>query len=376
MVEKNTLRNERDQHTFEGYERDKRQTGIRNRILVLPSVICSQIAAERIVEKVPETVCAPHDHGCGQIGADNKQTERTLVGTALNPNITGALVVGLGCEHLQSRELMDEIDQAGLPVREVAIQDVGGVESTIEAGIGAVKELQSCTFETDTKTHLRDLTVGVICSDLQHSSLSVAEPLVGSFVETVINAGGRALVASGGRIQSHQDEIRQRAVNKNVAETFDDIIRQSEYLPSTTTRIHQKAADHGLDKLTTAWRGEPIKDMLRYGEVATYESGLALVHSPSHFAEAATALTASGAQLLIHVTGEGVTTGHPIAPVLKVTGNESTYQALKTDIDINAAETTPDEFQEFVMKILNGKRTGAEKHEIDDFAITRIGPSM
>jgi len=376
MSNNSTFRNERDKYTFEAYERHKRPIGVRNRVLVLPSVICSQIVAERIVKKVPRTVCAPHDHGCGQIGADNKQTERTLVSTALNPNVTGALIVGLGCEHLQSRELMHEIDQAGLSVREVAIQDVGGVESTIEAGIGAVKELQPCASETDTNANLEDLTIGVICSDIHHSSLSVAEPLVGSFVETVINAGGRALVASGGRIQSHQDEVRQRAVNKNVAETFDDVIRQSEYLPSTTTRIHQQAANHELDKLTTVWRGKPIQDMLRYGEVATYESGLALVDSPSQFAEAATALTASGAQLLIHVTSEGVPTGHPIAPVLKVTGNESTYQALKTDIDINAAKTTPNEFQEYVLKVLGGKCTYAEEHKINDFAITRIGPSM
>lgn len=376
MLEPNTVNNVQEQTVFKGFQRHERPVGIRNRVLVLPSVICSQIVAERIVEKVPGTVCAPHDHGCGQIGADNEQTERTLIGNALNPNVTGVLVVGLGCEHLQSREIMCKLDQASLPVREVAIQDVGSVKATVDAGVEAAKKIGSSTSGTKTGANLGDLTVGVICSDLQQSSISVAEPLVGSFVKNVVEAGGRALVASSGRVRTHSDEVRKRTIDKDVVETFDTVIRQGERLPSISTRIRQKAADYEFSNLTRAWGNEPIQDILQYGEVATHDSGLALVHTPPQFAEAATALAAGGAQLLIHVTGEGVPTGHSIIPVMKVTGNESTYHSLKVDIDVYATETSVEEFHENVINVLNGGHTCAERHGISDFAITRIGPSM
>jgi altronate dehydratase large subunit len=85
---------------FEVYEREDGQAGVRNRVLVLPSVICSRIVADRIADEHPSAVSAPHDHGCAQLGADNDQTRRTLANTARNPNVAGTVVVGLGCEHV------------------------------------------------------------------------------------------------------------------------------------------------------------------------------------------------------------------------------------------------------------------------------------
>ncbi|MFC6730636.1 UxaA family hydrolase, partial [Natronoarchaeum mannanilyticum] len=95
--------------SFEAYRRDDGRAGVRNRVLVVPSVICSHIVAERIAEREDGAVCAPHDHGCGQIGDDHDQTERTLLNLARNPNVAGATVVGLGCEHLQSGPFADRV---------------------------------------------------------------------------------------------------------------------------------------------------------------------------------------------------------------------------------------------------------------------------
>ncbi len=80
--------------TFKGYLRSDGSAGVRNHVLVLPSVLCSANVARRISSAVPGSVVASHNQGCAQLGDDFKQTRRTLINTALNPNIAAVLVVG------------------------------------------------------------------------------------------------------------------------------------------------------------------------------------------------------------------------------------------------------------------------------------------
>jgi altronate dehydratase large subunit len=47
-------------------------------------------------------------------------------------------------------------------------------------------------------------------------------------------------------------------------------------------------------------------------------------------------MVAAGAQVVVFTSGRGSTTGHAIAPVIKVTGNPTTYVNLTDNIDINA----------------------------------------
>ncbi|WP_246308161.1 UxaA family hydrolase [Halorarum salinum] len=118
-----------------------------------------------------------------------------------------------------------------------------------------------------------------------------------------------------------------------------------------------------------------MRDVVEYGETATHESGLAVVDAHSQFAEAATALAAAGAQVIVHVTDEGVPTGHPVAPVVKVTGNGATHEALETDMDVDATATSASELLEYVVRVPCGGQSCAERHGLSDFAITRVGPS-
>lgn len=75
------------ERTFTGYRRSDGRLGVRNRILILPSVICSHLVAEQIASRADRAVAAPHDHGCAQLGADNDQTRETFLGVGSNPNI-------------------------------------------------------------------------------------------------------------------------------------------------------------------------------------------------------------------------------------------------------------------------------------------------
>jgi altronate dehydratase large subunit len=140
--------------------------------------------------------------------------------------------------------------------------------------------------------------------------------------------------------------------------------------------MRETAADCSFSEVTRAYGEHSIDSVVEYGQPAAFESGVALLDSPARFEEAATGLAAAGAHLVIHVTADGVPTGHPIVPVIKVTGDDSTAMALPEDIDINAASATADDIIDFVTAVADGRQSSTERHGLSEFAITRVGPSM
>ncbi|MFW6385396.1 MAG: UxaA family hydrolase [Halodesulfurarchaeum sp.] len=360
--------------TFQGYRRDGFGVGARNHLLVLPSVICSHVVADRIAKQVTGAKSAAHDHGCAQLGRDNDQTERTFVGVATNPNVAGTLVVGLGCEHVRSHEVKARLEELGARVRELTIQGVGGTDATIEQGVDTARDMLKAASADRTVADASDLTVGIVSSDLGEGTISTADPLVGDFVDRIVGAGGRVVATGVERLLAHPDDARSLATDDALA-GLENLLERHAGIPARETRIRRTAGELDLSTATRAWGDNQIVDVLEYGERARHDSGLAVVDAPSQFGEAATGLAAAGAQVVVHVTDEGIPTGHPVAPVIKVTGNEETYEALATDIDLNANAASAGDLQDYVESVLDGQSTLAEEHGLEDFAITRIGPS-
>ncbi|WP_331233325.1 UxaA family hydrolase [Natronorarus salvus] len=359
---------------FTGYGRADGRIGVRNRLLVLPSVICSHIVADRIAARVPTAVSAPHDHGCAQLGADNDQTARTFTGIGTNPNVAGVVVVGLGCEEIQSGDVATRLADLGVSVRELSIQSEGGSDRTIERGVEEATALLE-ERRRETTGSLADLTVGIVGSDVQDSTIETADPLVGSFARRVVDAGGRVVVAGTERLLPHAEEA-VAAADDAVREEYRRLLETRRRTPARTAGLRRRAARRSFDELSRPWDGLPIRDVLAYGERATHDAGVGIVDAPSGFAEAATGLAAAGAQLVVHATAEGIPSGHPIVPVLKVTGDGTTYRVLSGDIDVDARSTTPEAFTERVLDVLDGAESCAERHGLTEFAITRVGPSM
>lgn len=363
--------------SFDAYRRSDGRVGVRNRVLVVPSVICSHLVAERIAAEHDDAVAAPHDHGCGQVGDDHDRTERTLLNLARNPNVAGATVVGLGCEHLQSAPFADRIGERGVAVRETAIQDAGGTEPCVKEGVAATAELADAAASADRAgTGLADLTVGVVSSDLDRSTRAVADPLVGEAVDALVDAGARVVVAGTERLASHADAAAARAATADVANAIREVGKRHAGRPGNARRIARRAADAPFDEFVGAWGSMSVDEFVSYGGRASADAGMTLVDSPARFEEAATALAAAGASVVVHVTADGVPTGHPIVPVLKLTGDRTTADALADDMDIDAREVDADALLSEVARVAGGGRTASEEHGLTSFAISRIGPSL
>lgn len=105
-----------------GYRRENGAFGVRNHLLILPTSVCATDTAEKIAAQVPGAIAVPNQHGCCQIGSDQEQTERTLAGFGMNPNVGAVLVIGLGCDGIQAAELAQRIAVTGKPVEAITIQ--------------------------------------------------------------------------------------------------------------------------------------------------------------------------------------------------------------------------------------------------------------
>src|SRR3954464_10072349 len=96
------------ERTFEGYRRAGGRVGVRNHLLVVPTVICSSVVAERVAAAVaPIGTALPHTAGCGQLGPDMHATHDTLAAYCGHPNVGAVLVIALGCEQVVAQQLAD-----------------------------------------------------------------------------------------------------------------------------------------------------------------------------------------------------------------------------------------------------------------------------
>ncbi|HGG5249136.1 TPA: UxaA family hydrolase, partial [Salmonella enterica subsp. enterica serovar Paratyphi B] len=120
---------------FFGWRRPDGKVGIRNLVLILPSVACAAETCAQISRQVKGTVYIPNQNGCGQTEGDLKITQDVLAGLAANPNVYGTILVGLGCENNQV-DIMEKLirERTNKPLRKLTIQENGGVLSTISLG--------------------------------------------------------------------------------------------------------------------------------------------------------------------------------------------------------------------------------------------------
>lgn len=179
-----------------GYRRADGRVGARNHVLVLPSVVCSALAAMRIASD--DAVAISHQHGCGEVGDDVEHTKVVFEGVACNPNVAATLIVGLGCETVQGKALAAAIAARGRDVRYAGIQAEGGTDRTVQRGRELLLELTNRVGAAGREPiGLYELTLG-----LDDPSAPFAARL-----EALVRAAGATLVVpeAGRGSETHPD---------------------------------------------------------------------------------------------------------------------------------------------------------------------------
>ncbi|WP_243297779.1 UxaA family hydrolase [Bacillus litorisediminis] len=385
-------------HSFWGYRRPDGKVGIRNHVLILPTITCATQAAHQITQLISGTVSFIHQHGCAQVGVDYDQTFRTYVGMGLNPNVYGVVVLGLGCETHQARSVAGEIAKSGKPVEVVSIQDHGGTLSAIAEGAKvAAKMVQDASAQTRELCHFSDLIIGTECGGSDACSGISANPAVGVVSDLIVSAGGTAILAETTELIGAEHLLANRAADDRVAKRVYEVIEAMEQraiLMGVDIRTGNPSPGNiegGLSSLEEKSLGastksgtSPLTEIIDYAEVPS-KKGLVWMDTPGHDIEQLTGMVAGGAQLVLFTSGRGTPTGSPIAPVIKISTNTPMFERMSENMDLNAGtiidgkETVVEVGKRIFSEIGNvcsGKLTKSEILKQHDFGIWRIGPTF
>ncbi|MFX0026327.1 MAG: UxaA family hydrolase [Candidatus Hermodarchaeota archaeon] len=379
---------------FLGYERPKGKVGIRNKIAVISSVVCVNRVAQQIANQIENAVAITHPLGCGQFGPDFSYTQRTLVGLGTNPNIYGAIVVGLGCENLSSKLIAKNVKRAKKPVDFFNLQDVqGGSKASIEKGVKIGKQMAEEANELKREPFdFSNLVLGLECGASDSISGISANPAVGLVSDKIIELGGTSILPEFTEWIGTEHLLIKRAADENVAEkissTLNMFLENTMKLGIDFTGIQPTPGniEGGLTTIeekslgTIAKAGKaPINGILEYSE-APKGKGLWLMIEPGLDVESMTGLAAAGAQVIIMTTGRGSPCGNPVAPVIKICGNPKTCDWMGSNIDVDASKIiTENKAINDIANILwqklketcNGEKTFAEILGFEDIAIWR-----
>jgi altronate dehydratase large subunit len=386
--------------SFLGYTRPDGRVGVRNHVLVVPTVICSAIVAERIARAIePVGAALPHLAGCGQLGPDLTVTHDTLAAYCRHPNVGAVIVVALGCEQVVAQRLADEARGAGKPVAIVAIQNEGGTVRATARGIELARAMAHDLSKVDrTRCDLSSLILSVKCGGSDYTSGLASNPAVGRVADRLVDQGGSVVLGEIAEIMGAEHLLAARA---STSGTADRLIR-------VVNRVEAEAMALGLDirgtqpspgnirgGLTTieekslgathkAGERTRLEDVVAYAAPVT-RRGLTVMDTPGLDVESVTGMVGGGAQVVLFTTGLGTPTGNPIAPVIKVTGNPRTAQTMadNTDVDVSGVitraeslDTAADRLIDELIAVCSGRPTAAERLSHGEFAIHRRNPTI
>ena len=384
--------------TFWGYRRPDGRIGVRNHVLILPTITCAAQTAKQITELVQGTVSFIHQHGCAQVGVDYEQTFRTYAGMGANPNVYGVVVLGLGCETHQARNIADEIRKSGKPVEVVSIQDHGGTLTAIAEGARiAARMVQEASSQMRVACDFSELIVGTECGGSDACSGLSANPAVGVISDKLIDHGGTAILAETTELIGAEHLLAKRAANDKVAKRVYEVIHAMEQravMMGVDIRTGNPSPGNirgGISSLEEKSLGasnkagtRPLMELVDYAQRPN-ERGLVWMDTPGHDIEQMTGMVAGGAQVVLFTTGRGTPTGSPIAPVIKISTNSKIYQRMNDNIDFNSGtiiegsetiQSVGDRLWQELHDVCNGKLTKSEILKQHDFGLWRIGPTF
>jgi altronate dehydratase large subunit len=376
---------------FWGYLRPDGQVGVRNHLLILATCDCAYEEAKKMAAAIPDAVAISQFHGCGA----DPMVVRQMIGIANNPNVGAVLLVGLGCEAITVDLLTEGIRESGKLIADVVMQRDGGSLKTIEAGTRILRQMAAeLSSQQKQLFDSSKLIVSLECGGSDGTSGIAANPAVGVAVDKLIDGGATVLFSESGEMTGTAHILAKRAVNDEVArriyQIVSDVIRWRKATGFSGPHLAKGNIEGGLTTIEEKSLGailkagtRPIQGVLENSRERTERPtvpGLYIQDGTGWDVASITHMAAVGAQLAIFTTGRGSTTGHAIVPVIKVTGNPTTYENMIDNMDVNAGRIirgeagitqVGEEIYQMVLSVASGRKTKPEALGFQDFQIFR-----
>jgi altronate hydrolase len=442
------------QKTFQGYRRSDGQVGTRNYWVVVPLVFCENrnigvlkqafeeelgFAAPQIYrQQVSELArlyregrtedikrghtskkdAAPprsplfenvdgirfllHEGGCGGTREDSNNLCGLIAGYLHHPNVAGATVLSLGCQHAQIGILREEIRKRNPHFNKPLIileQQQNGSESAMMAEaihktfLGLV-EANQCVR---TAAPLSSLCVGLKCGGSDGFSGLSANPAIGHTADLLAALGGRTILSEFPELCGTEQDFVDRSISKEVADRFVKLMQSYgarakavgsgfEMNPSPGN-IRDGLLTDAMKSAGAAKKGgtSPVTGVLDYPEYSS-GAGLKLQCTPGNDVECVTAQVGAGANIVLFTTGLGTPTGNAIAPVVKLATNSHLAHRMEDIIDVDTGSVISgsttiqkmgEEVLDYAIRVASGEsRTKAELKGQEDFIPWKRGVSL
>jgi altronate hydrolase len=402
----------KDVPTFQGYQRPDGRAGTRNYIAVVAASNCAAHTTELIARSfedqtlppnVDGVVAFPHGEGCGMMtnGPDKIQLQRTLAGVLDHPNVSAALIIGLGCEVNQIDHYLGPRPDGAPPPSDrlvgLTVQGSGGTRATAEAARKAIgKLLDQAAAETRVPIPASKIVLGLNCGGSDSFSGITANPALGVCSDMLAAIGATSVLAETTEIFGAEHLLVRRARNRAVAERLLGFVESyKKYLRSFGGSFDDNPSpgnkEGGLTNIIEKSLGavakagtSPMMDAVDFAE-RIHSPGFVFMNTPGYDPPSLTGLAAGGCNLITFTTGRGSAIGFPSVPVIKIASNSNTYNRMRDNMDINAgrvAEGTQSveelgrEIFDWVLRVASGQHTCAEVMGHKEFVPWRIGPVM
>jgi len=442
------------QRTFEGYFRPDGQVGTRNHWLVVPLVFCEnrnistlkqafeeelgfasppiyrrQVAElaqlyrqgradeienyravearafrrrSSLFENIDGIKFLIHEGGCGGTREDSNNLCGLISGYLHHPNVAGATVFSLGCQHSQVAVLREELKKSDPHFAKPLLvfeQQSSGTEfamlsQAIQKTFSGLVEANTCRR---TPAPLSQLCLGLKCGGSDGFSGLSANPAIGHTSDLLVALGGRTILSEFPELCGVEQELVNRSTTQQVADRFIHLMRAYDArakavfsgfeMNPSPGNIRDGLITDAMKSAGAAKKGgtSPVTAVLDYPEYST-QKGLNLQCTPGNDVECVTAQVGAGASVVLFTTGLGTPTGNPIAPVVKLSTNSGLAQRMPDIIDIDTGavvsgdstiEQMGEEILERIIQIASGDSlTKAELLGQDDFIPWRRGVSL
>lgn len=343
-----------------------------------------------------------HEMGCGGTRLDADALCGLLAGYITHPNVAGATVLSLGCQHAQASILQAEINRRdpgfSKPLVILEQQKEGTENQLLKRAIKATfAGLMEANKMTRQPAPLSRLCVGLECGGSDGFSGISANPALGYVSDILVSLGGSVILSEFPELCGVEQELSDRCVDEPTALRFMDLMRTYNaraeatgsgfYANPSPGNIRDGLITDAIKSAGAAKKGgnSPVTAVLDYPEPVRLP-GLNLLCTPGNDVESTTAEVASGANIVLFTTGLGTPTGNPVTPVVKLSTNTRIFEKMPDIIDLNCGtiiegtETIAEvagRILEFIIEVASGNRTPkAVALGQDDFIPWRRGVSL
>lgn len=359
-------------------------------------------ATNRLFKNIDGIKFLTHDMGCGGTRMDSDALCGLLAGYICHPNVAGATVLSLGCQHAQVSILNAEIQKRDANFKKplyILEQQKIGKESTLLAA--ALKQtfagLMIANRQERQAVPLSKLCIGLECGGSDGFSGISANPALGHVSDLLVALGGSVILAEFPELCGVEQELSDRCLDEATAHKFMQLMRRYNELAEATGsgfyanpspgNIKDGLITDAIKSAGAAKKGgnSPIVDVLDYPE-KVFKAGLNLLCTPGSDVESTTAEVAAGANIVLFTTGLGTPTGNPVTPVIKLSTNTQLFEKMPDIIDINCGTIIEGEesiaemgerILNYVIEVASGRiKPASVKLGQDDFIPWKRGVSL